>query len=101
MTDLGPLPNGAAPQAPVNAAFVALLKRALADAEAGKVMGGALILIEAGNALNAHTALTFPPSVAPMVVAGAEFLKEEIISMVRQQQRGGGRQILRAQGLPS
>lgn len=99
MSDIGPMPAGVA-QANVNHQFVQLLERTLADAKAGKIAGGALILCDAANALGPRTALTFPPSLAPIVVAAAEFLKEEIISMVRQQQRGGARQLLRAANMP-
>lgn len=93
--DLGPMPAGVA-QANVNHQFVKTLEGVLADAKAGNIAGGAVIAVQTSG--NISTPLTFPPSIAPLVVAGCEFLKEEIISMVRQQQRGGGRQLLRASG---
>lgn len=100
MSDLGPMPAGVA-QANVNHQLVAMLQRALDDAKAGKIIGGAAILIEADNILNARTPITCPPSCTTTIIASIEFLKEEIISMVRQMQRGGGRQILRASAVPT
>jgi hypothetical protein len=99
MSNIGPLPAGVV-QANVNHQFVQLLERALADAKAGTIIGGALILVQADNILNARTPLTFPPTCTTTIVAACEFLKEEVISMVRQQQRGGGRQLLRAANMP-
>lgn len=97
MPDLGPMPPGVA-QANVNHQFVALLERTLADAKAGKIIGGALVLAENGT-LETHTVIMFPPHCAPLVVAGLRFVETEIIAMVREQQRRGP-SILRAAGLP-
>lgn len=90
-------PADLAPKPAVNMALVALLERTLAEAKAGAIVGGALVVCD--PAMNAQTRITAPPHLACVLVGGAEFLKAEIIAMVREQQNRGS-SILRAAAIP-
>ena len=75
--DLGPMPA----EAKVNRELVGLLESALADAKAGRIVAGGVVAVVGPSSFLAFASMSMFPG---EVIAGAEVLKADVITKMRQ-----------------